>query len=122
MKSKSKIEKQIKRKRNPEIVETVIKAKKNSGWLEVASRLSMPRRKKISVNLDKIDRETKEGDTVVVPGKVLSEGKVRKKIRIAGLSFSSGAEKKLKDKGCEVVSILEEIKINPEARGIKIII
>ncbi len=121
MKTKSKIEKQMKRKTNPELVRSIIKAKKNKEWLEVASILSGPRRKKISINLDKIDKETKEGDTVVVPGKVLGGGEISKKIRIASLSFSEEAEKKLREKKCEVVSIEEEVRVNPEAKGIKIL-
>ena len=83
--------------------------------------LSAPRRRKIQVNLEKIEKETKEGDTVIVPGKVLSQGDITKKIRVAALNFSSTAEKKLKSKKCELVSIKEEIKINPRAEGIKIL-
>ena len=111
----------MKRKLNPELVETIIKAKKLEGWIKIAGLLSSPRRNKISVNLDKIDKESKEGDTIVVPGKVLSKGDVSKKIRIAALSFSEKAKGKLKDKKCEIVSILEEIKINPKAKGVKIL-
>jgi len=111
----------MKRKRNPELVETIIRAKKNDMWLEVASVLSSPRRRKIEINLDEIEEKTKEGDTIIVPGKVLGKGDVSKKIRVAALSFSEKAKEKLKNKNCEVVSILEEIKINPEARGVKIL-
>ncbi len=53
MKTKTKIEKQLKRKINPELVETIIAAKKHKGWLEVSSILSSPKRKKININLEK---------------------------------------------------------------------
>jgi large subunit ribosomal protein L18e len=121
MKSKTTIDKQMKRKTNPEIVESILKAKKNTGWLGVASILSSPRTNKVQVNLDRIDEESKEGDTIIVPGKVLGKGDVSKKIRVAALSFSSEAEKKLKEKKCEVVSIIDEIRVNPKAQGIKIL-
>ncbi|MEK6820379.1 MAG: 50S ribosomal protein L18e [Nanoarchaeota archaeon] len=121
IKTKSKIEKQMKRKTNPEIVASIIKAKKNKKWLEIAGILSSPRRKKISVNIDEIDKNSKEGDTIIVPGKVLGTGDINKKIRVAALSFSLGAEKKLKERKCEIVSIEKEIKLNPEAKGIKIL-
>jgi len=117
----TKIDKQMKRKRNPEIVETILKAKKNEKWLEVSRILSSPRSRKISINLEKIEKETKEGDTVVIPGKVLGEGDITKKIRVAALSFSGEAEKKLKEKNGEIVTILEEIKVNPKAEGIRIL-
>jgi len=119
MKSKTKIEKQMKRKRNPELIRSIIKAKKLEGWLEVAGILASP--KKIGVNLDEIDKNSEEADTIVVPGKVLGGGEINKKIRIAALNFSEQARKKLKDKNCEIISILEEIKVNPKGEGIKII-
>ena len=119
--SKSKIEKKLKRKTNTELVKTIIITKKNKEWLKVSQLLSRPVRKMISVNLDEIDRETEEGDTVVVPGKVLSTGRIGKKIRVVAFSFSDSAEKKLKEKKCERGTIIEEVKKNPKAQGIKII-
>lgn len=121
MKSKTKIDKQIRRKTSSELVETIIKAKKNKAWLEVASILSSPRRRKIDVNLDKIDKESEEGDTVVVPGKVLGDGEISKKISIAALSFSEQAREKLQEKKCKIFNLIEEIKSNPKGEGIKII-
>lgn len=121
MKSKTKIEKQIKRKNNPELVKTIIIAKKNDGWLEVASILSGPRRKRMNVNLEKIDKETKDGETVVIPGKVLSQGEINKKLKIIALKFSEKAKEKLLKSKSEVLSIIEEIKKNPKAKGVRIL-
>lgn len=121
MKSKTKIEGQLQRKTNSELVKTIIAAKKNKGWLEVASILSGPRRKKSGVNLDKINKEANSGDTVVIPGKVLSMGEIDKKIKVAALGFSEKAKEKLKKGSCQVLTINEEIKSNPEGKGIKIL-
>ncbi|MBI2630481.1 50S ribosomal protein L18e [Candidatus Pacearchaeota archaeon] len=121
MKSKTKIDEQMKRKTNPELVSTIMKAKKNEKWVKIAGIISGSARNRIGVNLDKIDKNTKEGDTVVIPGKVLSNGEISKKIRVVAFKFSSEAEKKLKNKKCEMVSIEKEIEINPKAEGIKII-
>jgi len=121
MKSKTKIDKQLTRKKNPELMASILKAKKNEKWLEIASLLASPRRNKISINLDEINKNSKEGDTIVVPGKILSSGEISKKIRIAALAYSKEAEKKLKDKKCEIVSLVEEIKKNPKMQGVKII-
>lgn len=120
-KSKSFIDWQSKRKHNPELVETIMQAKKNDKWNKAASILASPRRNKVAVNLDALDKISKEGDTLVVPGKVLGNGDVSKKLRIAALSFSQEALKKLKDKKCEVITIKEEMKINPKAQGVKIL-
>ena len=121
MKTKTKIEKQTKRKTNPELVQTILLAKKSKEWLAIANVLSGSRRNRIDINLEKIDEETKPGDTVVVPGKVLSLGEIDKKIRICALSFSGKAKEKLLNSKCEVVSILDEIKKNPKATGVTIL-
>jgi len=121
MKRKTIIEKQLRKKTNPEVVDTIIKAKKNEKWLEVAGLLSSPRSRRIVINLDEIEKETKEGDTVVVPGKVLGNGKIEKKIKVVALSFSDEARRKLKENKCEMKNIIDEVKSNPKAQGVKII-
>jgi large subunit ribosomal protein L18e len=121
MKSKTLISEQARRKFNPGLVETIMKAKKAKPWVVVAGLLSYPRRMQICKNLDEIEKQSKEGDTIIVPGKVLGKGDVSKKIRIAAINFSGDAREKLKAKKCEVITIQEEIKINPKAEGIKIL-
>jgi large subunit ribosomal protein L18e len=121
MKTKTQIETQLKRKNNSELVKTIIETKKQKKWEEVAGVLSGPRVNKLGVNLDRINKEAKEGDLIVVPGKVLAEGDISKKIKVVAFGFSEKAKEKiLKAKG-EVLTILEEIKKNPDAKGIKII-
>ena len=121
VKTKSKIEKQLQKKRNPELVETVIAGKKKENWKEVVGIIVGSRKNWVKINLDKIDEKSQEGGVIVVPGKVLSQGEVNKKLKIAALGFSEKAKEKLLNAGCEVSTILEEIKKNPEAKGVKII-
>ncbi len=119
--SKAKIEKKLERKTNPELVETIILAKKNSPWIKVANKISGPARKKMIFNLDEIDSQIKEGETAVIPGKVLSLGEIRKKVKISALDFSEKAKEKLKKAGVGINTILEEIKKNPDAKNVKIL-
>ncbi len=121
MKSNSTIEKQLQRKKDKEIVETVIAAKKNKSWLGVAGILVGPRRNRTNINLEKIDKEIKESETVVIPGKVLSQGDVSKKLKVVALNFSEKAKEKLLNAKCEVSNILDEIKKNPQAKNIKVL-
>jgi large subunit ribosomal protein L18e len=121
MKTKTQIEKQLKRKKNTELVETIIAAKKNKAWLEVAGVLSGPRRNRININLEEIDKEAKEGETIIVSGKVLSQGEITKKVKIASLNFSEKAKEKLLNAKCELSNILDEIKKNPQAKNIKVL-
>jgi large subunit ribosomal protein L18e len=121
MKSKTLIEKQLEKKTNSELVKTIIEAKKKDNWVEIAGILSSPRINRININLDKLNDEAKEGETIVVPGKVLSQGEVNKKIKVVALGFSGKAKEKiLKAKG-EISNILEEIKKNPNAKIVRII-
>lgn len=121
MKSKTKIEKQLQRKTNSKLVETIIAAKKNKNWQEIAAMLSSPRKNKLDINLEDIEKEAKQGESILVPGKVLANGEATKKIKIIALNFSEKAKEKLLKAKCEMSSILEEIKKNPEAKGLKII-
>ena len=119
--SKTKIKNQLSKKTAPELIETIKEAKKHESWLPLAKLLSGPSRKRISVNLSDINSKTSAGDTVLVPGKVLSVGSITKKIRICSLSISSSALSKLKDSKSEAVTILHEIKSNQKAEGLKIV-
>ena len=120
-KSKTKIEKQTLKKRNPEMVETIRAAKKKEKWIKIAGILSGPRRKMPSLNLTEIDKGSKEGDTIVVPGKVLSQGEINKKIKVVALGFSEKAREKLMKSKSDPTTISEEIKKNPDAKGVRVL-
>jgi len=117
-KSKTKISKQAERKTNPLLVEIINSAKKNNSWKEIAEKLASPRKNRKNINLSEINKT--EGDVIVV-GKVLSQGDIHKKRKIVALNFSKKAEEKLKKAGCEIITISEEIKKNPEMKGLKIL-
>jgi len=118
MKSKTKISKQTKRKTNPELVETIKKAK---SWREVAAILSGPRRNFVNLNLGEIDNQAKDGEIIVVPGKVLSQGEITKKTKIIALNFSEKAKEKLEKAKILFSGISEEIKKNPDGENIKVL-
>jgi len=121
MKSNTKINEQTKKKTNPELVGAIIAAKKNEAWKRVAEILSSPRKNKREENLTKINAEAKEGDVIVVPGKVLSMGELNKKIKVVALSFSKGAEEKILKANSTISTIVDEIKKNPTAKAVKIL-
>jgi large subunit ribosomal protein L18e len=121
MKSKRLIGKQTRKKNSINLVKTIASAKKNKNWIRVAGILSSPRRRRINMNIGEISEKSREGEDVVVPGKILSQGEINKKIKIVALNFSKKAEEKLKKEGCEIITILEEIKKNPEMKGLKIL-
>jgi len=119
--SKTKIKVHVRMKTNPELVETIRLASKSKPWMSIAKSLAASTRKQSSVNLHDIDKKTTAGDTVVILGKVLGVGELTKKVRICSLAMSQSAKNKLKSTKSESVTILEEIKKNPKAEGLKII-
>ncbi len=119
--SKRMIKARIHNKTKPDLVETIRIATKNPAWIKVAQKLSGSTRKYSSMNLSEIDEKTKEGDTIILLGKLLASGDLTKKVRICALSVSKSAEEKIKKNKSEYVSILDEIKQNPKAQGVKII-
>jgi large subunit ribosomal protein L18e len=86
-------------------------------WQRVADDLEKSSRRRIAVNLSRIARASKEGETVVIPGKVLGSGELAHKVRVVAFSFSSSAQKKLKEAKCESMSIEEFLKKDPKGSG-----
>ena len=121
MKTKSQIEKQLHKKTNSKLVETIIACKKNKNWIKIAEILAGPRKNRINLNLEELDKKIENEKIVVIPGKVLSQGELDKKIKIVALGFSEKTKEKIKKSGSEGITIIEEIKNNPDAKGIKII-
>jgi large subunit ribosomal protein L18e len=120
MKSKTLIEKQLKRKTNKILVDTIILAKSNPSWIEVASILTGPDRRNKGINL--VDLEKVAGkEILIIPSKVLSGGEITKKFKVAALSYSEKAKEKLLKSGCEVFTLEEMINQNKEAKGVKIL-
>lgn len=76
-------------------------------WKRVAKDLSKPSRRKRVVNLKDINRVTKSGETIIVPGKVLGAGELKHKLTIAAFQFSDSALNKIKQAGGKSLSISE---------------
>ena len=119
--SKTKIKKHLRKKTNHDIIETINLAKKQKSWLALAKIVSGSTRNYSSINLDEIDKQAVAGDIIIIPGKVLGIGEITKKFKIFALSFSTSAKEKLKKEKIESGFIFEEIKKNPEAKGVKIL-
>ncbi|MDK2849886.1 MAG: large subunit ribosomal protein L18e [Candidatus Woesearchaeota archaeon] len=79
-------------------------------WRKVAEDLSRPSRIRREVNLSRINRFTKEGDFVVVPGKVLSLGELDHKVTIVAWAFSGKALEKIKNSGSKAYLLVDYVK------------
>ncbi len=122
----SKVERLTKRKTNPNLVkliELLFKASAENRakiWKDVAERLARPKRLYSEVNVSKIERYAKEGETVLVPGKVLGGGNITKAVTVVALSFSESAKKKIESAGGRCLTIPKLIELNPKGSGVRI--
>ncbi|MBO4763425.1 MAG: 50S ribosomal protein L18e [Candidatus Methanomethylophilaceae archaeon] len=113
-------------KTNPELVATIdsLKAKTRETeaaiWRDIALRLEKPRKNWAEANLSKIERYANEGETIVVPGKVLAAGRIGKKVTVAAYSFSEAAAKAIVAAGGKTLTFEELAKSNPKGTGVRI--
>jgi len=90
-------------------------------WRDIASRLEAPAQNYAEVNLSKINRYAGNGETIVVPGKVLGSGMLETSVRIAALNFSQSAETKIREANGQCMTIEELIRDNPRGSKIRIL-
>ncbi len=90
-------------------------------WKRVASDLEKPNRQRRIVNLSKISRYTKEGEIIVIPGKVLGAGDLNHKLTVAAWRFSKEAKSKILSNKSKAISINELMKSNIKGKKVRII-
>lgn len=113
-------------KTNPNLINLIRKLKKQANsenaaiWKDVAYKLSTANRKTSPVNIRDINKHSKEDETVLIPGKVLSNGELNNKVNVVALNFSKRAQEKIENAGGKCLSISEIMEINPKGSNIKI--
>ena len=90
-------------------------------WRDIANRLESPSNNFAEVNISKINRYTQDGDTVIVPGKVLGSGVLNQKISVAAIKFSGAAEEKITGADGVCMTIEELVQQNPEGKKVRIL-
>ncbi len=98
-------------------------AKENNAaiWRAVANSLAASKRKRVAVNLSRLNRHTKEKDTVVVPGKVLGAGRLEHPLIIAAFAFSDEARAKIAQAKGKCLPISDLLEANPKGSDIRIV-
>lgn len=90
-------------------------------WKDISEKLSKSTRRRTEVNLSDIERNVNDGETVIVPGVVLSSGNLTKKVNVAAWKFSKSAGEKIKSSNSRTMTIEELVKENPKGSNVKII-
>lgn len=117
----------IERKTNPRTPVLISALKEGSRqnevaiWRDVAKRLEKPGKNHAQVNLSKINRYAKDGETVLIAGKVLGSGLLDKAITVAAFNFSLTAVEKITSLGGQCLTIEQILEENPKGSGIKIL-
>jgi len=112
---------------NPELNDMIIalkrKGRQNKAmvWLRVADFLAKPRRSRIAVNVSRIARNTKRGEVVAVPGKILAAGSIGHSVHVGAFKFSQTARVKIEKAGGSCVSLSKLADEHPEGSKIRIL-
>jgi len=107
---------------NPVLLETIetLEQQEANIWQDVAENLGKVNRKRPEVNLSQIDRVSEEGQTIVVPGKVLGSGRLTKDIKVAAFNASQSAKQQISENG-EFMFIRDLLEENPNGSEVKIV-
>lgn len=90
-------------------------------WRDIAIKLEKPRKLYAEVNVSKINRYAQEGETLLVPGKVLGSGILETRVTVAALNFSDAATSKIVGASGECMSIEDLVAKNPKGSHIRIL-
>ena len=113
-------------KTNPQLIATIdtLKAKTRETeaaiWRDIALRLEKPKRNWAEANLSKLERYAQDGETIVVPGKVLAAGHISKKITVAADDIHDAAAKAIVAAGGKTLTLEELAEANPKGTGVRI--
>lgn len=114
------------RKSNPRLLGLITALKKHSYennapiWKDTARRLGKPRRNWAEVNVSRISRYAREGEIILVPGRLLGAGRIDKSVTVASFYTSDAARRKIIASGGHVLTIEELMSENPKGSGIRI--
>jgi len=114
-------------KSNPRLTELIRLLKKTSSenevqiWRDIAIRLEKPSKNYAEVNVSKINRYAQEGETLIIPGKVLGSGMLDSRVTVAALNFSEAAVNKIAGKQGECISIEQLLAQNPKGSHVRIL-
>jgi len=114
-------------KSNPRLSELIRKLRRASQeneaqiWHDIAERLEKPRKNYAEVNVSKINRYAREGETVLIPGKVLGSGVLESPVTVAALTFSDAAISKIAGAKGQCITIEELLSSNPKGSQVRIL-
>lgn len=117
----------IDRKSNPALV-GLISDLKHAGreneapiWRDIALRLERPSRHWAQVNVSKVAAHVRDGENVIVPGKLLGSGDLASACTIVAYQASASAKAKVAAAGGKVLTMQEGVQSFPKGEKCRII-
>jgi large subunit ribosomal protein L18e len=114
-------------KENSELVRLIVelrraaRSQKAPIWATAADRLERPRHRAAPVNVGHLDRIAGADDTILIPGKLLAEGKVSKKLTVAAFAFSKDARSKIHAAGGVAITVHDLLRTRPDGAGVRLL-
>jgi large subunit ribosomal protein L18e len=114
------------RKANSELLHVVVELRRAARahrapiWASVAERLERARHQTTPVNVGHLERLVAAESTVVVPGKLLADGRLTKSLTVAAFAYSAAARQKIRAAGGSAISIPELVKSKPDGAGVRL--
>ncbi|HTS33582.1 MAG TPA: 50S ribosomal protein L18e [Thermoplasmata archaeon] len=114
-------------KGNPELVRVIreLRAAARSHdaplWASVADGLERARHPSRPVSIGHLERIASSEETVVVPGKVLSDGSLSKRLTVAAFAYSTEARAKIHAAGGTALSLHDLLKAKPDGAGVRLV-
>ena len=106
---------------NKELFDTIrnlVKYSNETGvsiYRAVANKLSAPASQRAKLNMSRLDKLAKEGETIIVSGKILGDGSFSKKnVTVVAFAASEGAITKLTAAGSKFVTINQHLSTKPD--------
>lgn len=90
-------------------------------WKALEHKLTAHRSNRREVNTSRLAKITNNGETVIIPGKVLGSGSIGHKLTVCAFSFSQVAAKRIIDSGGKVITLDDLIENFPDGKGVRII-
>jgi len=114
-------------KENSELVRLVVELRRAARahhapiWGSVADRLERPRHQLTPLNVGHLERLTRPDETVVVPGKVLANGPLSKRLVVGAFAYSTEARAKIHAAGGTALTLHDLLRSKPDGAGVRLL-
>jgi len=114
-------------KENSELVRLVVELRRAARthhapiWSAIADRLERPRHQTVPLNVGHLERLAQPEETVAVPGKVLADGPLSKRLTVGAFAFSAEARAKIHAAGGSAVTLHDLVRTKPDGAGVRLL-